>query len=65
MTLPNRIEKPFEEYMAWCVNYVQEKAQRDPITSILLSYPFALAALEASWARRYWIHHASRVNRPA
>ena len=51
---------PFEEYMQWCWSFVQRKAESSVHTRIVLSYPFVDVSLEASWARRYWVHHASK-----
>ena len=53
--LTNLLQLPFEEYMIGCWDHVRNLAINDPIANIvyqeMLSAP---AAIEATWARRYW-----------
>ena len=61
--LTSLLQLPFEEYMAGCWDHVRKMALNDPIARIvyheMLSAP---AAIEATWARRYWFSKCGANN---
>ena len=56
MNLEEALELPFEEYLQWCREFVNRKIETNPITQIIMSYPYSWTSFEASWAKRYWFH---------
>jgi hypothetical protein len=56
ITLEEALDLPFEQYMAWCYNYIHKRSLENPHIKIILSYPFSLDNLSTVWAQRYWFN---------
>lgn len=63
MTLTEALELPFEAYMAWCRDWLKEKASQNSILMEVLSIAGTegVQVLEIGWAKRYWYHHIRRI----
>jgi hypothetical protein len=57
MKLEQALDLPFNEYMRWCREDLEERRRRDPLTNITIGRDSTSQLfLEASWGRRYWFH---------
>lgn len=53
---------PFEQYMQGCWDHVRKLALADPVASVVYEHIVAFpAAMEASWAKRYWFHKCAAL----
>lgn len=59
MTKEEALELPFDEYIAWCWQYMRDACARDPMVQLVYNAGAnhgGPALLEATWAKTYWFH---------
>lgn len=63
MNLDEALEQPVEAYMAWCREFTARLAARDAMAALVLGVGGEEGRVlqEALWARRYYLHHASKI----